>query len=142
MESCSLLWPKGWVMEAVPEEQRFSNLVYREHTGRGHEALPDTEFHCDVPGASSSLRLGLDSPTQVGGISFHSVLLGVEGTQSRFTFHLQQYTFSYFHDKARHWFPSAPMKAIWRRNRSLGLLLCEETRARASDSAVFLVFYP
>lgn len=94
-------------MEAVLEEQRSNNLVYREHTGRGHEALPDTEFHCDVPGASSSLRLGLDSPTQVGAISFHSVLLGVEGTQSMFAFHLQQYTFSYFHGKARHWFPSA-----------------------------------
>lgn len=67
-------------MEAVLEEQWSNNLVYRGHTCRGHEALPDPEFHCDVPGASSSLRLGLDSPTQVGGISFHTVLLGVEGT--------------------------------------------------------------
>lgn len=82
-------------MEAVLEEQRSNNLVYREHTGRGHEALPDAEFHCDVPGASSSLRLELDPlPRQVGGTSFHAVLLGVEVTQNRFTFHLRQYTFS------------------------------------------------
>lgn len=63
-------------MEVVLEEQQSNNLVYREHIGRGHEALPDAEFHYDVPDASSKSKT------------------------------------------------------------------CEETRARASNSAVFLAFYP
>lgn len=82
-------------MEAVPEEQRSSNLVYRERTGRGHEALPDTEFHCDVPGAISSLRLDLIPPPKweeslstVCCLELRELKVGLPSTFNSIPFHI------------------------------------------------------
>lgn len=71
MESCSLLWPGGWVIETVLGKHRSNNL------GTEAKRLFLTLGFSVMCLAVAHLRHELNSPTQVGDISFHTMLFGV-----------------------------------------------------------------